>query len=143
MATIRHQVGIAADFEKIHDAIATLQGVSGWWTKTSGDYSVGGSIEFDFGVMQMPMKVLSLEQDKIVWQVISGDEQWRDTQISFELEQREGQVMVNFKHSDWREETEMFDHCSTKWAIFMLSLKQYVETGTGRPVPDDIEINHY
>lgn len=143
MATIRHQVGIAADIEKIHDALATSQGVSGWWTKTTGEYATGGTIEFDFVIMKMPMQVITLDADKVVWQVLEGDEQWRDTQIVFTLEQRDAQVMVNFQHTGWREVTELFDHCSTKWAIFLLSLKEYVETGTGRPVPDDIQINHY
>jgi hypothetical protein len=36
----------------------------------------------------------------------------------------------------------MLPHCSTKWAVFMLSLKELLEKGKGHPAPDDIEINH-
>ena len=42
----------------------------------------------------------------------------------------------------WREETGMFAHCSTKWAVFLLSLKDLLETGKGRPAPDDVPIHH-
>jgi hypothetical protein len=31
-------------------------------------------------------------------------------------------------------------HCSTKWATFLLSLKDYVEQGEGRPEPRDTKI---
>lgn len=143
MPTIRHQVGIAATFEDVYKAIASCEGVSQWWTKTAGDFKLGGTIEFDFEIMKMPMQVTTLNNTTVQWQVLAGDEQWKDTHITFELEQRDGQVMVNFKHADWRETTDLFDHCSTKWAVFMLSLKAYVETGTGKPVPNDIAINHY
>ena len=33
-------------------------------------------------------------------------------------------------------------HCSCKWAVFLLSLKDALETGKGRPFPDDIHIDH-
>jgi hypothetical protein len=32
-------------------------------------------------------------------------------------------------------------HCSTRWAIFLTcSLKALLETGKGRPVPDDVKV---
>jgi hypothetical protein len=33
-------------------------------------------------------------------------------------------------------------HCSTKWAVFLLSLMNWLERGEGRPVPYDVKI-HY
>jgi hypothetical protein len=35
----------------------------------------------------------------------------------------------------------MFPHCSLGWAIFLLSLKEFVETGKGRPYPYDMPVN--
>ena len=32
----------------------------------------------------------------------------------------------------WREDGEFRAHCSTKWASFLLSLRDLVETGRGR-----------
>jgi hypothetical protein len=34
-------------------------------------------------------------------------------------------------------------HCSTKWAIFLMSLKAFVETGKGAPSPDDVKIDSW
>ena len=47
-----------------------------------------------------------------------------------------------FKHQGWKEPVEFMHHCSTKWAIFLMSLKALVETGKGLPAPDDIKIDN-
>ncbi len=33
-------------------------------------------------------------------------------------------------------------HCSTKWAMFLMSLKAFVETGRGAPFPNDVHISN-
>jgi hypothetical protein len=35
------------------------------------------------------------------------------------------------------------NHCSTKWAIYLMSLKQLVETGAGAPAPHDVQISNW
>ena len=67
------------------------------------------------------------------WRYSGPAEEWVDTEISFRLEWRDGQTIVLFRHADWREPVEFMHHCSTKWATFLLSLKDYVEHGEGRP----------
>ena len=32
-------------------------------------------------------------------------------------------------------------HCSTKWASYLIGLKQDVETGDGRPFPHDLRLS--
>jgi hypothetical protein len=32
-------------------------------------------------------------------------------------------------------------HCSTKWATFLLSLRDLLETGRAHPTPNDIKIH--
>ena len=34
-------------------------------------------------------------------------------------------------------------HCSTKWATFLLSLRDLAETGQGRPAPHDLRIGNW
>ena len=48
MATIYHQVGIKAPLHDVYNAIATTEGVTRWWTVTSGDAAAGGELEFSF-----------------------------------------------------------------------------------------------
>lgn len=143
MATIYHQVGIRAPIETVYEAIATTKGISAWWTPTTGETSTGGKLVFHFGDHKVNMEVLkSVDNQLVVWKNIDDDGQWKDTLFSFELQADGDQVMVNFSHAGWIDVTELFTHCSTKWAVFLVSLKDYLETGKGRPFPDDIQINH-
>ncbi len=143
MATIYHQLGIKAPLNDVYKAIATTEGVTGWWTKTSGNPETGGNLEFSFDGHTVTAKVTGNIADKYIeWTVGGNDGEWLGTRICFDLVEQEHQVMVNFQHADWREASEMLAHCSTKWAVFLLSLKDYLETGTGKPFPHDIPINH-
>jgi len=38
---------------------------------------------------------------------------------------------------------EFMGHCSTKWATFLLSLRDLVETGQGKPAPHDLRISNW
>jgi uncharacterized protein YndB with AHSA1/START domain len=49
MADIIHRIGIKAPISKVFAALATIEGVAGWWTKeTSGDAKPGGAMTFRF-----------------------------------------------------------------------------------------------
>ena len=48
-----------------------------------------------------------------------------------------------FKHLGWRKPVEIMHHCSTKWAVFLLSLKSLLETGTGAPDPRDVRVDNW
>ena len=152
MVDILHKVGIkSASLDDVYKALATREGLAAWWTtNTQGESKVGGVIQFRFADAHgvelggMDMKVLELHPAKrVLWQVVSGPEEWIGTKISFELKQEDGYVVVLFKHQDWREPVEFMHHCSTKWAIFLMSLKSLVETGKGAPSPNDIKIDNW
>ena len=143
MATIYHQVGIKAPLSDVYDAVATTEGVTGWWTLTSGNPETGGKLEFSFdGHIVSVCVTANIPGKHIEWTVCGDAGEWLDTRICFDLDERPEQVMVNFQHADWKQATPFLAHCSTKWGIFMLSLKDYLETGTGKPFPHDIHINH-
>ena len=143
MATIYHQVGIRASLDDVYEAIATTGGVTRWWTKTSGNPEKCGELEFAFDGHVLQARVSDNTPGKYVEWTVGGDAgEWLDTRICFELDQKDDQVMVNFQHADWKQATRFMGHCSTKWAVFLLSLKDYLETGHGKPFPHDIHINH-
>jgi hypothetical protein len=62
--------------------------------------------------------------------------------VSWELKQELDYSILLFKHQDWKEPVEFMHHCSTKWAIFLMSLKSLLETGKGAPAPNDIKIDN-
>ena len=151
MSDIIHRVGIKARPSKVYAALATIEGLAGWWTKeTSGVSKPGGTIEFQFStpggerIGGMSMEVLALERDKAVrWRCKAGPEEWIGTDLDFRLAQDGDYTIVRFGHRNWREAVEFTEHCSTKWATFLLSLKDLIEKGKGRPAPEDVKIDNW
>ena len=145
MAEINHRVGIAGSIEDIYSALSTDEGLSRWWTTdTTGAGEEGSIIQFRFGGGGPDFQVAELQKNKLVRWKHSGSmpEDWMGTEISFELSQNDNEVVVRFRHSNWKQATDFLAHCSTKWARFLMSLKDAIETGKGQPYPDDVHIDH-
>ncbi|NRA53094.1 MAG: SRPBCC domain-containing protein [Gammaproteobacteria bacterium] len=145
MNAINHRVGINASPEKIYQALTTDAGLSSWWTNDiSGAGDVGSIIEFRFNGGGPDFSVIELIPNKIVrWQHHGNiPEAWMGTEILFQLQVEDKQTFVRFSHTNWQETSDFMAHCSTKWAVFLLSLKDALETDRGRPFPDDIPIDH-
>ena len=136
---ILHRVGIGAPVDKVFETLTTLEGNRAWWdSNATGDARKGGVLTF---FKSHDMKVVEATPGELVkWKVIRGCQEWMDTEISFQLVRKEDQTFVLFKHAGWKEPVEFMHHCSTKWASFLIcSLKALLETGKGRPVPDDVK----
>jgi uncharacterized protein YndB with AHSA1/START domain len=151
MVNIIHRIGIKSYPEKVYTALSTIKGVSHWWTEeVAGDENVGGKIQFIFRTGtgdikgQMTMEVQQLEPSKNVrWRCVDGPPEWIGTDITFDLSVQNGQTIIIFGHRNWKEEIEFMAHCSMKWAVFLLSLREYVETGKGKPSPYDLKIDDW
>jgi uncharacterized protein YndB with AHSA1/START domain len=151
MIDIIHRIGIKFTAAQVYKALTSLEGLSNWWTEeTFGDGKIGGRIEFLFrspsGEIKgkMVMEVQELNASKNVrWRCVDGPAEWIGTDITFELSEQDGQTIVLFGHRNWREAVEMTSHCSMKWAVFLLSLREYVETGKGKPSPNDLKIDNW
>jgi uncharacterized protein YndB with AHSA1/START domain len=147
MVDILHRVGVKnGSPEKVYDALTTVDGLAGWWTDdTSGNGDVGGVLEFRFPpVGGFDMEVVELQpRQRVAWRVVDGPEEWIGTTIHWDLRQDDDYTIVLFKHQGWKEQVEFMNHCSTKWASYLLSLKSLVETGEGAPAPRDVPISDW
>lgn len=148
MADILHRVGIKSPLNEVYTALATREGLAAWWTSnTQGESKVGGGLQFRFraGGVEIggfDMNVLELQPAKrVLWEVADGPAEWIGTKISFDLKQAGDHAIVCFKHQGWKEPVEFMYHCSTKWAIYLMSLKSLVETGQGAPNPNDAHVS--
>ena len=146
MVDILHRVGIKASSQEVFKALATRDGLAGWWTtdtKGDSDSKPGGVIKFRFSadgreLGGFDMKVLELRPAaRVLWQVIEGPAEWIGTKVSFELKQEGDYAIVLFKHQDWKEPVEFMHHCTTAWAYFLLSAKHGLEDGQATPWPDN------
>ncbi len=148
---IVHKVGIKAPISAVYVALSTIQGLAGWWTTdTSGLSEVGERIRFWFNNPGggerggFVMQVLELAPDRLVrWRVVEGPAEWVGTEIDFALSQSGGYAIVLFGHRNWRDWVEFMSHCSTKWASFLFSLREMLETGKGRPAPYDARVSEW
>ncbi|MCT7373728.1 SRPBCC family protein [Chelativorans salis] len=147
MPDILHRVGIKSPSPNdTYKALTTIEGLSKWWTEeTQGETKADGVLQFRFGPNGgFDMQVLELDPTKwVLWQVIDGPEEWIGTRISFELKQEGDFTIVLFKHQGWKEPVEFMHHCSTKWGVFLMSLKSLIETGKGAPHPNDVLIDNW
>ena len=139
MPDILHRVGINASSGQVFKALSTIEGLRHWWTlETSGDTHAGGIINFGF----CEMKVIESKPNKLVkWKCVRGPEGWLNTEVTFELKNKMGQTFVLFTHANWKKQIEFMHHCSTKWATFLLSLRDWLERSEGRPAPYDVKIH--
>ena len=145
MVDILHRVGALASPEKVYEALTTVDGLAGWWTEdTDGDSDVGGVIRFRFLPGGFDMKVLEAKPAELVlWEVVDGPEEWIGTRVRFELKRQGDFTIVLFRHEGWKEQVEFMYHCSTKWAVYLMSLKKLTETGKGDPSPHDVQISDW
>lgn len=150
MVDILHRVAVRSTSpDGVYAALTTLDGLAGWWTEdTTGDVAPGGVIRFRFETANGPDGFDMLVEEavpgqRVLWQVVDGPPEWIGTHVGFDLQQADGWTEVLFRHQGWAEPVEFMHHCSTKWATFLLSLKELVETGVGRPAPRDVKIDNW
>lgn len=147
MPDILHRVGIRSPLPEVWGALTRPEGLAGWWTTdTRGESRRGGHLEFRFPEhqAQFEMQIVALEPNReIVWEVVGGPEEWLGTKIRYELRREGDYSIVLFRHEGWREPVEFMHHCSTKWGVFLLSLKSLLESGEGEPYPRDRKIDDW
>ncbi|MBW8838188.1 MAG: SRPBCC domain-containing protein, partial [Burkholderia sp.] len=117
------RIGIKAPLTKVYEAVATTEGVAGWWTRdTTGTTKPGGRVNVRFQkdgkeIGAMEFEMTRLEPDREVrWRILAGPPEWVGTEVTFELAQDGEMTILLFGHRGWKEPVEFMAHCSMKWA---------------------------
>ena len=138
MPDILHRVGIGVKPDRVYAALTTLDGLRHWWiVETKGEPKVGGTIDFGFCHMQV---VESKPNELVHWRCTSGPPEWVGTEVIYRLYEKDGQTFVVFTHKGWKEAVEFMHHCSTKWATFLLSMRDLLEGHEAHPYPHDVKL---
>jgi len=147
MHDIRHRIGVNAPPSAVYEQLATTDGLKQWWTEdVRGRSAVGETVEFYFGSEERHflMQVVDLRpNERVVWRCVGGPEEWIDTQFTFDVRAGDDETAILFTQAGWREPVEFMHHCSTKWASYLMSLQQGLETGNGRPFPNDARVSSW
>ncbi len=148
MVDILHRVGVVTPSpEKVYDALTTVDGLSAWWTDdTRGSGEVGGVLEFRFppvGGFDMEVVEVQPARTRRAGASSTARRSGSARRSTGELRQDGDYTIVLFAHAGWSEPVEFMHHCSTKWGSYLMSLKSFVETGTGAPAPRDVQISDW
>src|SRR5450631_330144 len=142
---IWHEIHINALPNDVYRAVTDVNELAHWWTTdTRGESVVGGKLEFRFfGNLSAVMDVTTLKIDELVRLHVTEKSipDWVNTDIEFHIIRESDKTILHLRHSKWQEDAKMFPECSMHWAIYLLSLKKFIETGKGRPHPYDMPVN--
>lgn len=148
MPDILHRIGfknVAPDI--VFNALTTADGLSRWWTQDTqgkGD-AEGGMLHFRFGERGFfDMKVVAVEAPAhLRWLVTDGPAEWIGTHVDWQLRVEGAFTILLFRHEGWAEPVEFMHHCSTKWGVFLFSLKDLLEGRAAGPWPRDTHIDDW
>lgn len=132
-AEITHQLWIKASPERVFNAVTQQEGLAQWWiSRVEAKPEIGYINLFYEGSDVIPMQVVCLQPHTYVaWRCLLEGDEWYNTIISFEIREKNGVMILNFKQSGWPAQNEYFSICNFHWARHLLKLKHYCETGKG------------
>lgn len=125
---------------------ALTEGIPAWWSTSEGpSQNVGNEFKVSFGpesywVFQI---IKSIPDERVIWKCIEShqdhnlkglDEEWLNTELDWTISEQGDGVMLDFHHKGLTRSGVCYDVCSKAWDFYVLeSLKQYLESGIGRP----------
>jgi uncharacterized protein YndB with AHSA1/START domain len=129
----------------VYAALATVEGVRGWWTRDcEGRADTGGTFRIAFGRTHKTLRVEQLMPEREVrWRVtkahiaaaqLSRPDEWVGTQIVFRLAPLPGgRTRLDFEHVGLVPGLQCHGLCVDGWQYFLASLQRFAATGTGTP----------
>jgi len=129
------------------EAFEVITNVRGWWSEEVEGVTdqVGGEFVYRYqDVHRCTVRVNELVPGrKVAWHVVDNyfnfiqdQGEWKDTDIVFEISERDGGAEVRFTHVGLLPEHECYDVCSSAWGGYIGgSLRNLIVTGQGQPNP--------
>ncbi len=127
------------------EAFNAVNNVRGWWSEQveGGTEKVNDEFKYHFqDVHRCQMRLTEvIPNKKVVWRVLDNyfkfaqdQTEWMDTDISFEIYEKEGKTQVVFTHHGLLPEHECYEICSNAWTGYIQkSLFNLITTGQGQP----------
>jgi uncharacterized protein YndB with AHSA1/START domain len=138
MATILLRMPVDADAKSIYEALATSDGVNGWWSNhTEGPSGVGSVMKVSFPDAPITFDFEVTEEtpgELVRWRCLAGPPEWTDTEVSFRVERDDdGNTSVLFSQDGWATTEESFPFIAYSWAQILPRLKKLAESNERDP----------
>jgi hypothetical protein len=121
MADIFHSLRMRASTDDVLRAVTEDELLRPWW---AGDGNLA--------VRSVEMKGAL----GVAWRCVDGPPEWIGTDITFAFARDGAETIVRFAHRNWRETSDAFAQCTTKWGRVLMALKSRVET----PEAEDLRV---
>lgn len=131
--------------KSIGDAFKSIQNFRGWWSEEiEGNTNVPGE-SFFYHYKDVHLCKIKLEavepNSRLVYRVTQNEfnftkdtTEWVNTQLVFDLGTENGKTKIVFTHIGLVPTYECYAVCKDAWTSYIQgSLKEYIETGKGRP----------
>jgi len=139
MARVVFEIPINAPAAPVVQALDTQEGIAGWWTPTVRFGGGAGSVmkpSFAEALVPFELTVDEVSESAVRWSSTGAfPPHWAGTTITWTLTRDDDGTLVHFSHDGWAGDDGAFPSAALTWGRLMDSLKQYVETGTGKPLP--------
>jgi hypothetical protein len=132
-------------------AFGDIQNLRGWWNEGidgNTDQLNEGFFYYYKDIHLCKMKMIEAVPDKkLVYEVIENEfnfiadkTEWVGTKLIFEMSSEGDKTKVKFTHEGLTPNDECYDVCNDAWNGYISSsLKNYIETGKGKPNPKEGE----
>jgi hypothetical protein len=121
MADIFHSLRMRASTDDVFRAVTEDELLRPWWA-SEGNLAVR-PVEIADGL-------------GVAWRCVDGPAEWIGTDITFAFVRDGAETIVRFAHRNWRETSDAFAQCTTKWGRVLFALKSRVETAEA----DDLRV---
>lgn len=122
-----------------------INDVRSWWNEDTTGESDAVDAEFTHHVKDIHRARIRVTElvpgERVTWRVldnwfsfIEDQSEWKDTEIRFDLSEKNGSTEVRFTHVGLVPDDECFDVCEAAWGHYLgRSLRSRITTGAGLP----------
>lgn len=133
------QFDIDADRTKVHEALATQEGIRSWWSKRT-DGPADGQLRVHFPDQPQPFE-FSVERndtERVEWVTGGFPPWWTGTSIRWDIADNPDQpgTRLLFSHRNYEPDNPVVPIVTPAWALIIQRLKAYAETGKPQPFFD-------
>ena len=144
MENYSNTIHLNATKDKVFNALTSE--IPLWWTEMfEGSANMQGNnftVRFGDNVYKTMRVVELVQNSKVVWNVensliavlgLNNQTEWIGTSIVWQITPQESNTELQLTHIGLNPRVECFDICTHGWVQFTDSLREFVETGEGKP----------